>query len=83
MEMPETYRAKAKQYLRDAENSSGIMRIHFILLAQRWFELADFFTPYWGSDVEHEAKQSGKSDILGANARTGEKKLPVSPIGRS
>jgi hypothetical protein len=79
MEMPETYRTKAKQYLRDAENSSGIIRVHFILLAQRWFELADFFTPYCGRDVDNDAKEIGKTDSLGPNTGIRDEKQSIRP----
>jgi hypothetical protein len=62
MQMPETYRAKAEECLREAERASGSERLQFIMMAQRWFELADFFAPY----LRVEGDSSGKPSVQGS-----------------
>jgi hypothetical protein len=58
MQMPENYRAKAEECLREAEHAAGSERLQFIMMAQRWFELAEFFAPPRPDDGDRGGKLS-------------------------
>jgi hypothetical protein len=65
MQMPENYRAKAEECLREAEHASGSERLQFIMMAQRWFELAEFFTPYLQDEGDRPGTSSAQESPRG------------------